>query len=81
MRKCKPFLALAVLLFALGVGMANTTPPAAKSALPVAKVTDCCDDPACPPGCSKECPPDCGGSPTVVKKTACCDCPPCPFCP
>jgi hypothetical protein len=80
MRKYKAFLALAVLLSVLGIGMANATPTAAKLVPPAAKVADCCADPTCPPSCSTECPPDCKGS-AVAKKTACCDCPPCPFCP
>jgi hypothetical protein len=80
MRRFKALSALTVLLSVLGVGMANPTPSAAKPVLPAARVADCCDAPACPPGCSTECPPNCNGS-TLSKLTACCDCPPCPFCP
>ena len=80
MRRLKALSALTVLLSVLGFGMANSTPTAAKPVPPAARVADCCDDPACPPGCSTECPPNCNGS-TVAKRTACCDCPPCPFCP
>ena len=80
MRKCKAFLALAVLLSVLGIGLATASPTAAKPVLPVARVVDCCDDPTCLPGCCPECPPDCNGS-TVAKQIKCCDCPPCPFCP
>jgi hypothetical protein len=85
MRKCKALLALAVLLSVLGIGTANSTPPAAKPVLPVAKVVDCCDDPFCPPGCCAECPPNCNGS-TVAKQKSCYTCPltgeqlPCPNC-
>jgi hypothetical protein len=35
-----------------------------------AKTVDCCDDPACPPGCSEVCPADCVGS-------RCCEDPAC----
>lgn len=80
MRKYQPLLALAALLFLMGFGMANSPSMTTKSVLPVAKVVDCCDDPACYPACCPECPPDCAAS-KVAKKTACCDCPPCPFCP
>jgi hypothetical protein len=53
MRKHKAFLALAVLLSVLGIGMANTAPTAAKVVSPTtrvmeAKETTCCDCPPCP---------------------------------
>ena len=80
MRRFQAFLALVVLLSLMGFGLANTPSTVAKPVVPIAKITDCCDDPACPPGCGPECPPDCSVS-TAAKKTKCCDCPPCPFCP
>jgi hypothetical protein len=85
MKKCKPLLALAVLLSLLGIGLANATPTAAKPVLPVARVVDCCDDPTCQPGCCPECPLDCVPASQHVK-TANFTCPltgeelPCPNC-
>jgi hypothetical protein len=66
--------AVAVLALTAGAGWAGMEYGKARIAAN-APVVDCCDDPACPPGCSKTCPPNCADYDKTNHY-----CPPCPFC-